>query len=73
MSAQSFGEFFSIENSKSYATEKTLHEKVQKLFGEKVRYLVVKNRKDRFTAVFGLSWNPGLSTAPIFHGYMVIG
>jgi hypothetical protein len=65
-------DFFSIDNSKSYATEKTLHEKVQKLFGDKAKYLVVRNRAGRYTAIFGLSWNPGLSTAPVFHGYMVV-
>jgi hypothetical protein len=64
----------SIDNAKSYATEKNLTAAVTKVFGDDVKYMIVRNREGRWCALFPYSWNPELNVGAIIHnGFMVIG
>ncbi len=47
-----------IDNARSYKTEANLVKRIEYLYSPETKYLVVCNRKGRFTAVFPLSWNP---------------
>jgi hypothetical protein len=49
--------FWNIDTAKSYATEANLLKALEKHGLAEARYMVVRNRAGRFTAIFSLSQN----------------
>ncbi len=63
-----------IDNSKSYKTEANLTTAVKRLLPKGIKYLVVCNRKGRFTAIFPMAWNKDYDwVAPATVGFMIVG
>lgn len=62
-----------IDESKSYATEANLLKALAKVGLSNTKFMVVRNRAGRYTAIFGYSWNPDLGTMPAHLGFPIVG
>lgn len=48
---------YNIDTAASYATEDNLLKAIKKKLGDNVRFMVVRNRAGRYTAIFSASMN----------------
>ena len=49
-----------IDTAKSYKFEETLVKAIAEKFGSELKFMVVRNRAGRFTAIFAACYNPTL-------------